>query len=152
MNQKEQIIQKAKAMWKQKMGFETGKDMLSQSDQRTIELMADFLLKMQGEHQPEPVLDAEEYYYNGCEKYYPVEDFPLHDEKDYHIENAFKFAEAYHRQASASLKARIEELKEAARHLCHLHACEQEGMLSGQPTPQEWYMAVNELYEAVYKE
>lgn len=35
------------------------------------------------------------------------------------------------------------------KHLLHLHACEQEGISSGQPTPQEWSKAVDEANEAV---
>ena len=43
-----------------------------------------------------------------------------------------------------------DELREALEHLVHLHGCEQEGLLSGQPTPEQWYEAV-ELAEAAIK-
>ena len=35
-----------------------------------------------------------------------------------------------------------DELREALKELVHLHGCEQEGLLSGQPTPEQWYKAV----------
>lgn len=35
------------------------------------------------------------------------------------------------------------------KHLLHLHACEQEGLSSGQPKFEEWVKAVNEANEAV---
>jgi hypothetical protein len=35
-----------------------------------------------------------------------------------------------------------EALLEALKELVHLHGCEQEGLLSGQPTPEQWYKAV----------
>ena len=35
------------------------------------------------------------------------------------------------------------------KHLLHLHACEQEGLSSGQPTPQDWIKAVDEANEAI---
>ena len=38
---------------------------------------------------------------------------------------------------------------EKIEHLLHLHACEQEGITSGQPTAQEWLTAVKEASEAV---
>ena len=43
-----------------------------------------------------------------------------------------------------------DELREALTELVHLHGCEQEGIGSGQPTPQQWYNAV-ELAEAAIK-
>jgi len=42
---------------------------------------------------------------------------------------------------SELLKQR-DELREALKELVHLHGCEQEGLLSGQPTPEQWYKAV----------
>lgn len=44
---------------------------------------------------------------------------------------------------------KIEEAIEKIKHLLHLHACEQEGLASGQPTAQEWLKAVDEANEAV---
>jgi hypothetical protein len=43
----------------------------------------------------------------------------------------------------------MSELIQAARHLLHLHACEQEGLSAGQPTPEQWAEAVNALGDAV---
>lgn len=43
------------------------------------------------------------------------------------------------------LKAQNRELVEAANNLLHLHSCEQEGLASGQPTPQQWMEAVEKL-------
>jgi hypothetical protein len=43
----------------------------------------------------------------------------------------------------------MSELIQAARHLLHLHACEQEGLSAGQPTPEQWTEAVNALSDAV---
>lgn len=42
-----------------------------------------------------------------------------------------------------------EGLKEAAEKLLHLHLCEQEGLLSGKPTPKQWIEAVNKLSDAL---
>jgi len=42
---------------------------------------------------------------------------------------------------SELLKQR-DELLEALKKLVHLHGCEQEGIGSGQPTPEQWYKAV----------
>jgi len=42
-----------------------------------------------------------------------------------------------------------EELREALSELVHLHGCEQEGLLSGQPTPEQWYKAVEEAEQAL---
>lgn len=41
------------------------------------------------------------------------------------------------------------ELIEAAKHLLHLHACEMEGIESGQPTKLQWLSAVNKLEQAL---
>ena len=42
-----------------------------------------------------------------------------------------------------------DELMEALTELVHLHGCEQEGIGSGQPTPQQWYDAVNKAEAAI---
>lgn len=47
-------------------------------------------------------------------------------------------------------KKRIEDLEFSAKGLLHLHACEQEGLLSGQPKPEAWVAAVNDLTEVAY--
>ena len=40
-------------------------------------------------------------------------------------------------------------LLKASKEILHLHLCEQEGMVSGQPTPEQWLKAVDELAEAI---
>jgi hypothetical protein len=40
-------------------------------------------------------------------------------------------------------------VREAAENILHLHLCEQEGLQSGQPTPQMWMEAVDKLSEAL---
>ena len=42
---------------------------------------------------------------------------------------------------------RMIKLKEAANELIHLHLCEQEGIVSGQPTSKQWLEAVDKLSE-----
>jgi len=41
------------------------------------------------------------------------------------------------------------ELIKAAKYLLSLHACEQEGIASGQPTQLQWLLAVNKLEQAL---
>jgi len=43
----------------------------------------------------------------------------------------------------------MSESLDKVKHLLHLHACEQEGLASGQPKPAEWLKAVDEANEAV---
>ena len=50
---------------------------------------------------------------------------------------------------SSELLQQRDELKEALTELVHLHGCEQEGIGSGQPTPQQWYDAVNKAEAAI---
>lgn len=40
-------------------------------------------------------------------------------------------------------------VREALEGLVHLHLCEQEGLLSGKPTPEMWFEAVNKASEAL---
>jgi hypothetical protein len=42
-----------------------------------------------------------------------------------------------------------ELIKQALERLVHLHLCEQEGLSSGQPTPEMWMEAVNQASEAL---
>ena len=42
-----------------------------------------------------------------------------------------------------------DELREALKQLVHLHGCEQEGLLSGQPTPEQWYKVVEQAEAAI---
>jgi hypothetical protein len=42
-----------------------------------------------------------------------------------------------------------DELLTALKQLVHLHGCEQEGLLSGQPTPEQWYKAVEQAEAAI---
>jgi hypothetical protein len=52
-----------------------------------------------------------------------------------------------------SIYSRMQEennkLREALERLVHLHNCEMEGIGSGQPTPAQWYEAVNQASEAL---
>ena len=43
----------------------------------------------------------------------------------------------------------IDKMAEAAEELIHLHSCEQEGLSSGQPTPQQWIYAVDKLQKLI---
>ena len=43
-------------------------------------------------------------------------------------------------------------IREALQNLVYLHACEQEGIESGQPTPEQWFKAVEDAEEALGKE
>jgi len=43
-------------------------------------------------------------------------------------------------------------IREALQNLVYLHACEQEGVESGQPTPEQWFKAVEDAEEALRKE
>ena len=42
-----------------------------------------------------------------------------------------------------------DELREALKQLVHLHGCEQEGLLSGQPTPEQWYKAAEQAEASI---
>ena len=44
-----------------------------------------------------------------------------------------------------------DELREALTELVHLHGCEQEGIGSGQPTPEQWFKAVEKAELAITK-
>ncbi|MGV8136514.1 MAG: hypothetical protein AB2L20_14995 [Mangrovibacterium sp.] len=48
-------------------------------------------------------------------------------------------------------EAAYSDLLSAAEEIARLHACEQEGIASGQPTPEQWYQAVNNLNDAIQK-
>jgi hypothetical protein len=47
--------------------------------------------------------------------------------------------------ALSQSEARVLELEGKARNLIHLHMCEQEGILCGMPSPQQFIKAVDEL-------
>lgn len=47
------------------------------------------------------------------------------------------------------LNRKTAALLKASRHLTYLHACEQEGLSSGQPSPEDWYKAVNSVNNAI---
>jgi uncharacterized coiled-coil protein SlyX len=49
----------------------------------------------------------------------------------------------------SELESEVERLKGVLRHLVHLHICEQEGIGSGQPTPQQWMDAVDKASELI---
>lgn len=48
-----------------------------------------------------------------------------------------------------AMQAAFEQVCEKANHVAMLHMCEQEGITSGMPTPQEWMDAVDALHEAL---
>jgi hypothetical protein len=51
--------------------------------------------------------------------------------------------------AIADVTKQRDELLEALKELVHLHGCEQEGIGSGQPTPEQWYKAVDKASLAI---
>jgi hypothetical protein len=65
------------------------------------------------------------------------------------IEYAEAFAAQEVEAAIAETKKQRDELLEALKELVHLHGCEQEGLLSGQPTPEQWYKAVEKAEVAI---
>lgn len=42
------------------------------------------------------------------------------------------------------------DLTEALTELVHLHGCEQEGLQSGKPTPEQWFNAVNKAHDVLW--
>ena len=48
------------------------------------------------------------------------------------------------------MNAHIEQLTEALAELVHLHGCEQEGLQSGKPTPEQWFNAVNKAHDVLW--
>lgn len=42
------------------------------------------------------------------------------------------------------------KITESLTELVHLHACEQEGLQSGKPTPEQWFNAVNKAHDALW--
>ena len=51
----------------------------------------------------------------------------------------------------AALVEAAPDLLKALQDLVHLHSCEQEGLLSGQPTAKQWIKAVNQAEKAITK-
>ena len=45
----------------------------------------------------------------------------------------------------------IEDYEKVLKQLVHLHLCEQEGISSGQPTPTQWFKAVDEASNILNK-
>ena len=58
--------------------------------------------------------------------------------------------EKAHDEVGETTKQRDELLK-LLKELVHLHMCEQEGLLSGQPTPEQWYKAVKKAEMVINK-
>jgi hypothetical protein len=54
-------------------------------------------------------------------------------------------------EAIADLIEQSPSLYHALAKLVHLHGCEQEGLSSGKPTPQQWMDAINEASAALAK-
>lgn len=46
------------------------------------------------------------------------------------------------------MEDKITNLTKAVDKIIHLHMCEQEGISSGMPTPEQWEKAVDDLHEA----
>jgi hypothetical protein len=55
------------------------------------------------------------------------------------------------KDADATLISAAPDMLKALEQLVHLHMCEQEGMSSGQPSPADWYEAVDKASEAISK-
>jgi hypothetical protein len=55
------------------------------------------------------------------------------------------------KKANALLIAAAPDLLEALQKLVFLHTCEQEGITSGQPTPDDWFSAVHAAELAIEK-
>ena len=51
----------------------------------------------------------------------------------------------------AEMTKQRDDLLNALKELVHLHGCEQEGLLSGQPTSEQWYKAVKKAELAITK-
>jgi len=51
----------------------------------------------------------------------------------------------------AEVKKQRNDLLNALKELVHLHGCEQEGLLSGQPTPEQWFKAVDKAEMVIKK-
>lgn len=56
---------------------------------------------------------------------------------------------SFHFNNICNMVRTMEELREALSELVHLHACEQEGLLSGKPTPEQWINAVNKAAKSL---
>ena len=70
------------------------------------------------------------------------------EESPYGIVTNDTALETARKYASELLRQR-DELREALKQLVHLHGCEQEGLLSGQPTPEQWYKVVEQAEAAI---
>lgn len=55
--------------------------------------------------------------------------------------------EKFYQREIKQMYKKMSELKSAANELIHLHMCEQEGIVSGQPTSKQWLEAVDKLSE-----
>ena len=71
------------------------------------------------------------------------DDYIMHDPEGILSDLTALISEGYVEKAKYDEAVRQrDELREALKELVHLHGCEQEGLLSGQPTPEQWYKAV----------
>lgn len=53
------------------------------------------------------------------------------------------------KEETALIKSKADKLAGSTKLLLHYHICEQEGILSGQPTPAQWFDSVNNLANAL---
>jgi len=58
-----------------------------------------------------------------------------------------EYCQAWVADEATTLRRKLETIKKAAAVLVHLHLCEQEGIENGQPTPEQWTEAVDNLAE-----
>lgn len=98
------------------------------------------------------VIDVGDYFRVECDGSLIVPEVcsgPTHEKSDADlIADAFNTAQSCGLLPSELLKQR-DQLLTALKELVHLHGCEQEGILSGQPTPEQWYAAVDAAESAI---
>ena len=85
--------------------------------------------------------------------YFAPSDRYITDEKGirYYREDVTLKAMELSEQPPSELLKQRDELLEALKELVHLHMCEQEGLLSGQPTPEQWLKAVEKAEMVINK-
>lgn len=80
---------------------------------------------------------------------------PTYSESDYEREKEYYggyiVCESIMTKEDAKLIVAAPDMLNALQELTHLHACEQEGIRSGQPTPEQWFEAVEKAGKAIQK-